>query len=128
MVTPVKKGGTHSWGDKIAAAKRGKPRHDMRGEKHFRWKGGKFAGFNIELKEWRDLCLERDDYQCRNCGIEARKLEVHHIEDWHARSDLRYDVDNGIVLCTSCHVKGHGFGGDRRSSEYRKWRREHAFY
>ena len=31
------------------------------------------------------------------------KLEIHHIIKWSSASSLRYDPENGICLCRSCH-------------------------
>ena len=31
------------------------------------------------------------------------KIQAHHIKKWSGASSLRYEIDNGITLCKSCH-------------------------
>jgi len=55
---------------------------------------------------WVKQCKERDGYKCkmRNkdcCG----RLEVHHIERWIDKPELRYDTNNGITLCHFHHPR-----------------------
>jgi 5-methylcytosine-specific restriction endonuclease McrA len=53
----------------------------------------------------RKLVLERDGWQCQECGSK-KSLQVHHLK---ARSQLGGDtMQNLITLCVSCHVKAHG--------------------
>ena len=72
------------------------------------WKGG-INGNNDtlrhrrEYKQWRDLVYKRDDYTCQCCGNRGGKLNAHHINQFADYPDLRYEVDNGITLCTNCH-------------------------
>ena len=55
-------------------------------------------------KEWRIRVFKRDGFtgQMPSCGRKKR-LNAHHIRKWSSASNLRYDVDNGITLCSSCH-------------------------
>jgi hypothetical protein len=70
--------------------------------------------------EWRDLVLTRDCHTCQHCRITQAELDkkypnktvqnqgvaflhCHHIKDWDNFPELRYDVDNGITLCFTCH-------------------------
>jgi 5-methylcytosine-specific restriction endonuclease McrA len=55
-------------------------------------------------KEWRRKVLARDSYRCQmpNCK-RTRYLQVHHIRKWSSASTLRFEIDNGITLCSSCH-------------------------
>jgi len=74
---------------------------------HF-WKGGinevnDTLRHRKEYKEWRKLVYERDDYTCQCCGSRGKKLNAHHINQFADYPELRYDVDNGITLCTKCH-------------------------
>jgi 5-methylcytosine-specific restriction endonuclease McrA len=36
------------------------------------------------------------------------RLQVHHIRRWSSASSLRYEISNGITLCSTCHksIKG----------------------
>ena len=80
----------------------------MRGSNNHFWKGG-INGENDtlrhrrEYKEWRIAVYERDDYTCQCCGQKGGKLNAHHINPFSEYPDLRYNVDNGITLCTNCH-------------------------
>lgn len=56
-------------------------------------------------QEWRNEVLKRDKYECQmpGCSRRRRRMEVHHIQRWADAPYLRYEVDNGICLCRSCH-------------------------
>ena len=61
-------------------------------------------------KEWRISIYKRDKFKCQMPGCSSKKyLNAHHIQKWASASMLRYDIDNGITLCRSCHgrVTGH---------------------
>ena len=36
------------------------------------------------------------------------KIQAHHIKKWSRAASLRYDIDNGITLCKSCHDSING--------------------
>lgn len=80
----------------------------MRGSGNHFWKGG-INGENDtlrhrrEYKEWRTAVYERDDYTCQCCGKKGGKLNAHHINRFSEFPELRYDIQNGITLCTNCH-------------------------
>ena len=58
-----------------------------------------------EYKRFRMDVLKRDKRTCKMCKKKGRrvKLQVHHIMKWASASSLRYDVSNGITLCSKCH-------------------------
>lgn len=58
---------------------------------------------------WRRLVLERDGNRCVICGDTAR-LECDHIKSVRDFPELIYSVDNGRVLCNSCHKKTDNYG------------------
>ena len=80
----------------------------MKGQGSPFWKGG-INGENDtlrhrrEYKIWRTSVYKRDDYTCQCCGKRGSKLNAHHINSFADYPELRYDVDNGITLCTQCH-------------------------
>lgn len=39
-------------------------------------------------------------------------LNAHHIERWSEAPDLRFDVDNGVSLCVTCHAQRHDEAGE----------------
>jgi 5-methylcytosine-specific restriction endonuclease McrA len=70
--------------------------------------------------QWRKDVLKRDKHKCMmpNCKNRSR-LQVHHIKRWANASSLRYELSNGITLCSACHKsisgKEHHFEGLFRS-------------
>lgn len=79
------------------------------GEHNPNWRGGqvelngKRKGMSRkEYKEWRNVVLARDKFQCTECKS-IEKLEVDHIKPYAYFPELRIDVNNGITLCKKCH-------------------------
>ncbi len=62
-----------------------------------------------QYKKWRKAVYKRDGYKCRwpNCNLK-RKLNAHHIRTWANFPGLRFDIENGISLCSYHHnlIKG----------------------
>lgn len=56
-------------------------------------------------KLWYLKCL---DPQCEVCGCAS--IQVHHFFPKHLYPELRYDLENGVNLCISCHFKHHHLG------------------
>lgn len=57
---------------------------------------------------WRRKILKRDNYCCKECGkIDETgiTLQAHHIIPDRDKNCDRYDLNNGICLCLSCHIK-----------------------
>jgi 5-methylcytosine-specific restriction endonuclease McrA len=55
---------------------------------------------------WRNRVRERDNKTCQWPGCGKRgSLQVHHILKWSEHPLLRYEVSNGICLCSKCHKK-----------------------
>lgn len=47
---------------------------------------------------------KRDKRQCQMPGCKSKsRLQVHHIKMWSSAASLRYEADNGITLCKTCH-------------------------
>jgi len=85
------------------------------GPDHYNWKGG-IAGERSkrygsdEYKGFVKTCLSRDHYTCQHCGAKNGMgikvvLQVHHLKSYAEHLEDRYDPDNGITLCISCHYK-----------------------
>lgn len=73
------------------------------GEKHPRWKGGM-------IFFWKKQALERDNYQCRMCGLrEPEIMDVAHIDPVLGQKNrmtpgfAKNDLDNLIILCPNDH-------------------------
>lgn len=60
-----------------------------------------------EVRAWRKVVLARDGYACVECG-ETTNLEAHHVVRWADSPELRVDPDNGMTLCSDCHLAAHG--------------------
>lgn len=61
-----------------------------------------------KCKAWRKEVLKKDNYMCEVCK-RTKDLHAHHIIPWKKSVDLRFDVNNGMILCRSCHAKIEGF-------------------
>jgi thymidylate synthase (FAD) len=56
---------------------------------------------------WRNQVLKKYDYTCQKTGVKGGRLNVHHIIPWNENEDLRFDVNNGIVLSEESHIEFH---------------------
>lgn len=60
------------------------------------------------LKKWRNYCYSRDEATCQMCAALFRsdfaRLQVHHIRPKSLYPHLALRIDNGITLCTGCHI------------------------
>jgi len=69
------------------------------------WNRGTGKGrWTVNYHKWRNSVLERDNFECQECG-EKEVLHCHHIISWKENYDLRFNVDNGKTLCRSCHIR-----------------------
>ena len=55
----------------------------------------------------RNKTFERDNYTCQCCNKTNTVLNAHHILPFSKYLELRYDINNLITLCKSCHVSYH---------------------
>ncbi|MBF0233474.1 MAG: HNH endonuclease [Desulfamplus sp.] len=57
----------------------------------------------------RQMCMDRDNYQCQKCDAtgEGVTLHAHHIQPYAQNKILGNDVDNVITLCKQCHNEIH---------------------
>jgi 5-methylcytosine-specific restriction endonuclease McrA len=68
-----------------------------------------------EGRELIRAVYRRDDYRCQSCGARKsgpRSIHAHHVKPWAEFPALRFDLDNLITLCRSCHHAAHRKGGD----------------
>lgn len=57
-------------------------------------------------KEWRKSIRERDGWLCKMANGDCLgKVVAHHILPWAKFPELRYEVNNGITLCTFHHPR-----------------------
>ena len=58
---------------------------------------------------WKELAksvYERDNYKCIRCGAghtSKNKLHAHHVKPWAGNEDSRFELENIVTLCQSCH-------------------------
>lgn len=84
----------------------------IKGEKHWKWNNGisgehKQIRHSVEYNIWRKTVYARDNWTCQHCKVKQRFPVAHHIKTFKDYPELRFDVDNGITLCRSCHKKEH---------------------
>ena len=86
-------------------------------EKHYNWKGGISVDVHSitepKYKKWRMSVFERDNWTCQGCGLRGCYLQAHHIKSWAKFKDLRYDINNGVTLCLTCHSQTDNYKGKR---------------
>lgn len=58
-------------------------------------------------KTWSAAVRARDNSTCQRCGKVEKSIHTHHVAPRSRRPDLKYQVDNGICLCNSCHMYVH---------------------
>lgn len=59
-----------------------------------------------KYKVWKKSVLKRDNYTCKKCG-NKNDLVVHHIKSFASDKELRFNINNGVTLCQSCHKEEH---------------------
>jgi hypothetical protein len=111
----------HTWSAEFANIKRAVSngtngceichRENMTGEKHPRWNGGITPELTAlrntpEARAFRMSILRRDRFTCVVCGSVGKELRVHHLDSFANRIELRFDPDNNITMCASCHDLG----------------------
>lgn len=67
-------------------------------------------------KLWKQIILERHDYQCELCGG-GWKITAHHYYFRSSAGHLVQELENGICLCAKCHFTLHRRGADQKYIE-----------
>lgn len=73
--------------------------------------------FNSNIRDFRNLVFERDGYTCQICKRKSIKnqktlLNAHHLNGFHWFEEGRYDFNNGVTLCETCHKGFHKIYGN----------------
>lgn len=83
-------------------------------EKEYQSKTRRKSGFKegwrrySEYRKWNKFIKSRDEV-CLLCGSD-KKLVAHHILEAGDYPELVYEIENGVTLCQSCHIKIHKQG------------------
>lgn len=66
----------------------------------------KVKTLKTKLHNLWSLCIRtRDGYKCQWCGKENSRMEAHHIvPKGSCQNAGRYEIENGMTLCTHCHM------------------------
>lgn len=59
---------------------------------------------------WKTSVLKRDSYTCQTCG-RREFLHVHHLYSYANNKNVRQELNNGITLCSCCHINFHSWMG-----------------
>lgn len=91
---------------------KGKKYPAVTGEKNHNWKGGitsaqMQARNSDEYKAWRMEVYRRDHFSCVSCG-EKKSIVAHHIVAFSESKSLRFEENNGVTLCRTCHNATQG--------------------
>lgn len=95
----------------------------MRGKNHPNWnpnlteKDREDRRLDGRNKTWRYDVYKRDSFTCQCCGDKSGDLNAHHKDGYNWCKDRRYDVENGITLCFTCHSGFHskyGYGDNTK--------------
>lgn len=92
-----------------------------KGEKCYNWDKEKTMEERInrrsapENREWSIKCLKKDDFICQKCGVRNGTKNAHHIFNYKKYEIGRFDEDNGITLCVSCHKDFHKKHGNKNN-------------
>ena len=84
----------------------------QKGEANISWKGGvtplnKKLRRSLDFKIWRQVVFQRDNYKCVKCGLKSNKLHPHHIKNFSNHPEIRFNIENGITLCSEDHILFH---------------------
>lgn len=71
----------------------------------------------IKLKPLRLLVFDRDNYTCQKCKKTNCYLNAHHLDGFHWFIEGRYDLNNLISLCKTCHADFHRRFGRRHNTK-----------
>jgi 5-methylcytosine-specific restriction endonuclease McrA len=60
----------------------------------------------LKRRKWSFNVFQGDSFKCLKCGIDS-DLNGHHIYSFRDYTDLRFNISNGVTMCSSCHTDFH---------------------
>lgn len=66
---------------------------------------------DIYFVKWAQAVKKRDHYICVICNRRGVELNAHHMNSWDVFVEERYDLENGVTLCSICHNSFHNIYG-----------------
>jgi predicted restriction endonuclease len=67
---------------------------------------------------WRADVVKRYKNKCAICKKKKGVKHAHHLDAWNSSPLSRYDVYNGICLCSKCHNDFHDKYGKGNNTYY----------
>lgn len=113
----------NKWREVNGSWNKGKTYQAISVDKHWNWQGGKTkeslaARASAPYRNWRKAVFERDGRNCVLCGKDGPRLAADHIKSFSRYPELRFDVNNGRVLCHPCHKLTPNYAGKVRINMY----------
>ncbi len=71
-----------------------------------------------QAADWAKQVKARDNYVCQMCGKYGIYLHSHHLNSYSDFVEQRYDINNGITLCFSCHENFHAAFGKGHNTKF----------
>lgn len=71
----------------------------------------KFGDLGLHLQ-----CFDKYNYTCDACGISKVNLNSHHKNSWKHFPDQRFNIDNLVCVCATCHKEFHKIYGNGKKS------------
>ena len=122
--------------DKIRKSKLGSnnPMYGITGQRHHNWNPNITDYERERLRKdkryvtWSHNVKLRDKFTCMKCGDKSGgNLESHHISSFNSDVDNRYNISNGVTLCTKCHKDFHlkyGYGNNTKN-QFKQWSKKY---
>lgn len=71
---------------------------------------------NKKNEIWRKAIYKRDNYLCKKCNTKHKTLNAHHINNYSSNKKERFNLKNGITLCSDCHNMFHQIYGKENNT------------
>ncbi len=122
-MTEVSKYELHSGNTKSCGCLKHENSRARVGDKHHNWNSNIDRSERLirknryiipSYRRWRNIIISRG--YCDACQSNEN-LVAHHLNNFSEHKDLRTDINNGICLCTKCHIEFHKLYGKHHNSK-----------